>query len=101
MNFAAAKGSTLGPSLYDNAIREPFHSETGNGLSIFGNGRGCNSLKGFFEIFEIEFTEAVAGDDNGYEAFRVSKLALDFVQHCEGSMRAMRGKIRLNSNFRL
>lgn len=100
MSFATADDKELVPGVYENATREPFKPEAGNGLSISGNGRGCNTLKGSFEIFEIEFTE-VANADEGYDKYTISKLALDYVQHCEGNEPAMRGKIRINSNYRL
>lgn len=64
-----------------------------------GNGRGCNRLTGSFEIFDIEFTETV--HDGGFKTFNVVKLALNFTQHCEGDEPAMRGKIRINSNYPL
>lgn len=100
MNFATAYGTELAPGRYNDAIREPFQSETGNGLSIYGNGRGCNRLTGYFEIFEIEFTSS-NNEENGYATYNVSKLALDYVQNCEGAEPAMRGKIRINSSYKL
>jgi len=100
MNFATASGTELAIGRYNDAIREPFQSETGNGLSIFGNGHGCNSLTGYFEIFEIEFTSSNS-EENGYVTYNISKLALDYVQNCEGAEPAMRGKIRINSSYKL
>lgn len=100
MRFASANDKELVPGVYENATREPFKPEAGNGLSVSGNGRGCNTLKGSFEIFEIEFTEA-ANADEGYDKYNISKLALDYVQHCEGNEAAMRGKIRINSDYKL
>lgn len=100
MNFATASGTELAIGRYNDAIREPFQSETGNGLSIYGNGRGCNNLTGYFEIFEIEFTSSNS-EENGYVTYNISKLALDYVQNCEGLEPAMRGKIRINSSYKL
>ena len=49
LNFAAAGNEQLTPGVYTNAVRWPFHSST-PGLSVYGDGRGCNTLTGSFEV---------------------------------------------------
>jgi len=99
MTFVAANDQDLVPGRYENATRAPFQPKSGNGINIDGNGRGCNTVKGSFEIFEIEFTEIVHAE--GFKTFNVAKLALNFTQHCGNDEPAMRGKIRINSNYPL
>ncbi len=98
MNFATKPGNDLTPGRYDNATRGSFPSETGNSLDVYGDGRGCNILSGYFEIFEIEFT-AANNEGNDDATHNISKLAFDYVQNCESREPAMRGKIRINSGY--
>src|SRR5262249_57353322 len=42
--FTPANGVVLAPGLFDPAQRYPFQVGSAAGLSIFGNGRGCNML---------------------------------------------------------
>ena len=96
LDLAAPEGKNLTPGLYQNATRAAFKPANGNGLSFSGSGRGCNTLKGSFEIFEIEFTEIA--NEWGEQEFDVSTLAVDFIQYCEGEEPALRGKVRINSS---
>src|SRR5262249_41183139 len=57
------------------------------GISIFGNGRGCNNVCGTFQIFELHT------DSSG----NVDRLWLTFTHICECSMAPMTGEIRFNS----
>ncbi|WP_214000903.1 hypothetical protein [Arsukibacterium sp.] len=99
LELATAEGTELQPGLYQNATRAAFKPAGGNGIDFFGDGRGCNTQSGWFEIFEIEFTEIT--NDYGENLFEVTSLAVDFVQHCEGSTPALRGKVRINSSHPL
>ena len=56
---------------------------THKGLSVFGDGRGCNTLTGSFTILGI--SSDAAGN--------VTALAATFEQHCEGAAPALRGTI--------
>ncbi|MFJ8713102.1 hypothetical protein ACIRD9_07875 [Streptomyces violaceus] len=42
LNLAAPSGKTLTPGTYTGATRYPFNDGTEPGLSLSGNGRGCN-----------------------------------------------------------
>jgi hypothetical protein len=79
--FAAAPGQELvAGARYDGARRYPFN-DAAPGLSISGDGRGCNELSGTFTVNRIEFDAAGA-----LRAFEVT-----FEQHCEHMAPALRG----------
>jgi Trypsin-like peptidase domain len=73
---------------YRGAKRYPFQ-ENAPGISIFGNGRGCNAHDGEFRIWEVEMQEN-----------NVVRLAVDFVQRCDGKKPSLVGMFRFNSDFR-
>jgi hypothetical protein len=87
LNFAAPSGQTLHPGPYEDATRYPFQSPTLPGLSVYGNGSGCNTLTGRFDILEISYT-------SGGE---IDRFAADFEQHCDGEDPALFGSIRYNA----
>ncbi|MGW0424541.1 hypothetical protein [Streptomyces sp. NPDC003015] len=87
LDLAAPTGKTLTPGTYTGATRYPFNDATEPGLSLSGNGRGCNQLTGTFTISAVEF------GPQGY----VKKLDADFVQHCEGGTPAARGEIHIEN----
>ncbi|MFJ9150416.1 hypothetical protein ACIRP7_20570 [Streptomyces sp. NPDC102270] len=87
LDLAAPAGKTLTPGTYTGATRYPFNDATEPGLSLSGNGRGCNQLTGTFTISAVEF------GPQGY----VKKLDADFVQHCEGGTPAARGEIHIEN----
>jgi hypothetical protein len=68
---------------YDNAQRYPFQTAGWPGLSVDGDGRGCNTLTGSFTLNKLVTTRAGA----------VTEFAIDWVQHCEGGTSAARGSI--------
>lgn len=84
LEFAAPAGQSLAPGTYTGAIRYPFQGQ-GPGLSVSGNGRGCNELTGTFTVYEVTF-----GPNNYLQSFEAS-----FEQHCEGFTPALRGQIQL------
>ena len=85
LDFAAPQGQTLAVGTYSGATRYPFNAPSEPGLSVSGNGRGCNTLTGSFSVNEVTF------GPNGYlETFDV-----DFEQHCEGSIAALRGHLHI------
>lgn len=75
--------STIQPGYYGNLERGPFHNPTTGGLSWGGEGRGCNTVSGWFVVDSISYSGNV-----------ITSLDLRFEQHCEGSTPALRGKIR-------
>jgi putative Ig domain-containing protein len=88
VDFAAADSELLFPGAYPNAVRFPFQPPGQPGLSIVGDGRGCNTVTGSFQVLEVEYG---AGSD--VMAFRAT-----FEQHCEGGPAALRGEIRFNAS---
>lgn len=90
-DIAAPQGEALVPGDYPAAARYPFQSPLGPGLSLVGNGRGCNTLLGWFRVREY------VRDASG----AVQRLAVDFVQNCEVSMPPLYGAVRVNSRLPL
>lgn len=86
-DFAAPHAEPLAPGLYDPATRYPFQVESGAGLSLHGNGRGCNELEGKFAVEELK-----RGPENGLE-----RLSITFEQRCEGGKAALRGVVNFNA----
>ncbi len=84
--FEALQGDPLVVGAYEGATRYPFNDATEPGLSVSGNGRGCNSLTGRFDVLEI--TRHPDG--------KLKNFAADFEQHCEGGDPALFGVIRYN-----
>ncbi len=87
-------GNPLEVKFYDNATRFPFNSPTRPGLSFSGNGRGNNTLGGWFDVLEIEY-----GTQND-----ILKLAIDFRQFDESesmSGPSTFGSLRINSDIAL
>ena len=85
--FVAATGQTFVPGTYDGATRYPFNDPGEPGLSVYGNGRGCNELTGRFIVREVAMGSGGT----------VARLAVDFEQHCEGGLPALFGYVRFNS----
>lgn len=85
LDFAAPAGQSLTPGTYSNATRYPFQGPSEPGLSVYGQGRGCNTLTGSFTVTEVSF-----GPNNYLQSFDAS-----FEQHCEGAEPALRGRVRV------
>src|SRR5439155_925091 len=71
-------------ALFPGAVRWPFQAASAPGLSVYGDGRGCNTLTGRFLVLEGTY-----GADGGVQSF-----AADFEQHCEDGVPALFGSIR-------
>lgn len=84
--FDAPAGQTLAPGTYSEATRYPFNG-AGPGLSLTGNGRGCNTLTGSFTVLAATF------GPNGY----VQTFDATFEQHCEGGPAAARGEVHISN----
>ena len=67
---------------YADLRRWPFHNPVKGGLSWSGNGRGCNTLLGWFAVDRVT-----------YDGSTMTELDLRFEQHCEGETPALRGEI--------
>jgi len=73
--FRRPQGQALtAGTVCDNATRYPFQSPTAPGLSLYGDGRGCNTSTGSFTVKSATF-----GPDGWIQSFDAT-----FVQHCEG-----------------
>ena len=88
LNFAAPGEVELTQGIYEGAIRWPFQSITQPGLSVSGEGRGCNTLTGEFTVWEVVYN----ADGT------IAQFAADFEQHCSGVEPGLFGAIRFNSN---
>jgi hypothetical protein len=80
------KPAVLVPGTYGAANRYPFNGN-GPGLSLYGNGRGCNTSTGSFTIIDAVFGPP------GY----VKKFDATFVQHCEGGTSAASGQVHISN----
>jgi hypothetical protein len=74
--------SQLQSGYYGNLTRYPFNDPAVGGLDWFGNGRGCNTLSGWFAI-----------DNVTYNSGNLTAIDLRFEQHCEGWSPALYGWI--------
>jgi hypothetical protein len=81
-------GQVLAVGNYPHATRYPFNG-TGNGLSVFGDGRGYNTLTGSFRVKQAVFSAV----DNSLQAFDGT-----FIEHCEGAAPALTGELKFNSS---
>lgn len=82
-DFFAMQGlSQLQPGYYGDLQRYPFHNAVKGGLNWSGNGRGCNTLTGWFVV-----------DSVSYSLGQMTAIDLRFEQHCEGGAAAQRGVI--------
>lgn len=84
LDFAAPNNLPLGKGDYEGAQRFPFQAPGVPGLSVYGDGRGCNTLTGRFVISRAAY------DLSG----NVKHFAADFEQHCEGGPAALFGSLR-------
>jgi hypothetical protein len=73
--------------VYTNAERYPFQKLEHPGISVSGDGRGCNTIAGEFIVIDIVYDESN----------RISSLALDFIQHCGFGDSYLAGFIRYNT----
>jgi hypothetical protein len=74
--------SRLEPGYYGDLRRYPFGNPMKGALAWGGEGRGCNTLNGWFVV-----------DAVSYEGAALSSIALRFEQHCEGGAPALHGAI--------
>jgi hypothetical protein len=85
LDFAAPDAIPLQMQAYPNATRFPFQDPDEPGLSVSGQGRGCNTLTGEFEVKQIVYGPIIS-------------FHATFVQHCEGFGPALHGEILYNSS---
>jgi hypothetical protein len=88
-DFAAAGDVPLAVGVYTGAVRYPFQPAGSHGMSISGDGRGCNTLTGRYAVLEVVYGSGGV----------VQRFAADYEQHCEGGTPALFGAIRYNSSI--
>jgi hypothetical protein len=77
--------STLGrlePGYYPDLQRYPFHNPAKGGLNWSGEGRGSNTLTGWFAVDDVQYADGV-----------LKSIDLRFEQHSEGASPALHGAI--------
>lgn len=87
LNLAAPRQEEIQIGSYPLAERFPFQENDRPGLSFSGQGRGCNTLTGHFEVYEVSY------DDSG----NLSSLHAGFQQHCEGGPSSLKGIVSFNA----
>ena len=87
VNITAPAGQQLTVGSYEDAQRYPFNTYPHPGLSIYGDGRGCNELTGRFDVNDLQ--RAPTGELLVFDA--------TFEQHCEGGTPALYGRIRVEN----
>ncbi|HKU26288.1 MAG TPA: Calx-beta domain-containing protein [Candidatus Sulfotelmatobacter sp.] len=88
-DFAGPTTARLARGDYENAQRYPFQPAGTPGLDVSGDGRGCNTLTGNFQVLLASYnTSSVL---QGFSA--------NFEQHCEGMSAALFGWLRYNTKL--
>ncbi|HWL97551.1 MAG TPA: hypothetical protein VNP20_09400 [Nocardioidaceae bacterium] len=82
LEFITATSQPLSERTYTGVARAGFGNAPA--MRIFGNQRGCNTLTGDFTVHDL------GAAANG----TVEHLDLSFVQYCDGSTAALRGRLR-------
>lgn len=87
--FVATGDADIQVGSYENALRYQTIGSDNPELSIFGDGRSCNTSTGRFDVLEVEY------DSNG----DVLVAAIDFEQYCDGSAAGLTGYLRVGSSL--
>lgn len=82
IDIEAPPGRSFKPGLTFKTTRYPFNE--GGGLSVFGDGRGCNTSTGTVSVGKAR----IAHDGT------IKHIVLSFEQHCDGVRPALRGTLR-------
>jgi hypothetical protein len=90
LNLEAPGGGLPLPGRHEGARRYPFN-DAAAGLDFSGNGSGCDTLTGRFDVLEAVYAEN--GD--------VVRFAANFRQTCEFATGSLLGQIRYNSRVPL
>ncbi len=88
--FAGPTTARLGKGDYENAQRYPFQPSGTPGLSVFGAGRGCNTLTGNFQVLQAVYNSSSV----------LQSFSANFEQHCEGAAPALFGWVRYKASLR-
>lgn len=91
LTLTSPKPSTrLTVGCYEHARRDVLFEFARPGLDFGFDHRGCNQTLGRYRIRELVANESTQ---------QIERLAVDFVQHCEGAAPALFGKLRVNSSI--
>ena len=85
VSMSSPRGVPLAVGAYTGAVRSAFRPDGTPGLDVSGEGRGCNTLTGQFNVTEIAYSP--------YNELML--FAATFEQHCEGAVPALFGRIRV------
>ena len=83
MEFTPPSGTLLSTGLYTGAERSAFREAGRPGIDISGDGRGCNTITGQFDIKDMAVVDG-----------KIVRLWLTYQQHCEGGIDALFGEVR-------
>ena len=84
MNFAGPNGAAPSIGTYTNATKYPLHGSS-PGMSVTGNGRGCDFISGSFRVLELQTVGST-----------LTRLWVTFSQNCNNRS-PLTGEIRFNS----
>lgn len=83
--FSMPGGGPLEPGLYEGVTRWVPAPATGARMWIAGEGRGCNTIDGWFRVHRVDY------DGAGQPV----RLDIEFEQRCSGATAALRGRLRV------
>lgn len=75
---------------YANAVRYPFEGKGEAGLSVIGESRGCNEVRGSFTIEKLKINYSGSTP-------KLKKLVVSFRQFCEGAKPGLKGTLYFNT----
>lgn len=92
LDFGAPNNQPLTVGTYLGAMRFGYQTAGSPGLQVSGDGRGCNTVTGSFQVLQVVY--------GGGPAFpnMVTSFDATFEQHCDGLAPALRGEIRYNAS---
>ncbi|MFO6425098.1 PKD domain-containing protein [Motilimonas sp. KMU-193] len=85
-DFAAADEAKLTSGSYLDATRFPFQATGEAGLSVSGDGRGCNKSIGNFEVSQLVWNKD-----------QPEQFSATFEQRCESSSAVLSGEVAVNA----
>lgn len=88
-DFAGPTTARLARGNYQNAQRYPFQPAGTPGLSVNGDGRGCNTLTGNFQVLQVAYNTSSV----------LQSFTANFEQHCEGGTAALFGWLRYHTKL--
>lgn len=85
ISLSTPDGRRFIPSRYDQAVRHGFATPGHSGLSVTGDGRGCNEIRGFFTVTAVNY-----GPNN-----QLTRLAASLTQYCDDNPVPLTGNLDL------